>query len=104
MKQPDCLKEKESTAVFGSKHHKIHNDKLWWREMEQNVQREPIAKSFKKPEKIILKFILTLIVHNPQYEIFAILIHAVARNPYRILKKSCSGNNFSIQFGVSKHK
>ena len=72
--------------------------------MEQNVQRQLIPKSFKKPEKITLKFILTLIVHNPQYEIFAILMHAVAHNPYRILKKSCSGNNFSIQFGVSKHK
>ena len=73
--------------------------------MEQNVQRQLVPKSFKKPEKItLLKFILTLIVYNPQYEIFAILIHAVARNPYRILKKSCSGNNFSIQFGVSKHK
>ena len=74
--------------------------------MEQNVQRQliPIKLKLQKARKITLKFILTLIVYNPQYEIFAVLIHAVARNPYRILKKSCSGNNFSIQFGVSKHK
>ena len=53
---------------------KIHNDKFWWREIKQNVQRELIAKSFKKPVKITLKFILSLIVHNPQNEIFAMLI------------------------------
>ena len=75
-----------------------------WSKMFRDNLHLKASKSFKKPEKITLKFILTLIVHNPQYEIFAILIHAVARNPYRILKKSCSGNNFSIQFGVSKHK
>ena len=42
--------------------------------MEQNIQRELIAKSFKKPVKITLKFILSLIVHNPQNEIFALLL------------------------------
>ena len=35
---------------------KIHTDKFWWREMEQNVQREFIVKSFKKPVEITLKF------------------------------------------------
>ena len=72
--------------------------------MEQNVQREFMVKSFKKPVKITLKFILSLIVHNPQCEIFAMLTHAVACNPYNILKESCSGNNFSKQFGDNKHK
>ena len=44
---------------------------------------------------------LSLIVHSPQCEIFAMLIHVVACNTYSILKESCSGNNFSIQFGVN---
>ena len=69
--------------------------------MEQNVQREFIVKSFKKPVEITLNFMLSLIVHSPQCEIFAMLIHVVACNTYSILKESCSGNNFSIKFGVN---
>ena len=46
--------------------------------MEQNVQREFMVKSFKKPVKITLKFILSLIVHNPQCEIFAMLVIHIA--------------------------
>ena len=40
--------------------------------MEQNVQREFIVKSFKKPVEIILNFMLSPIAHSPQCEIFSI--------------------------------
>ena len=73
--------------------------------MEQNIQRELIAKASKSQWKLPWNLhSLSLIVHNPQNEIFAMLIHAAACNPYSILKESCSGNNFSKQFGVNKHK
>ena len=61
-----------------------------------------MVKSFKKPVKITLKFII-IVTYCPQCEIFAMLTHAVACNPYNILKESCSGNNFSKQFGDNQH-
>ena len=65
-----------------------------------------MVKSFKKPVNITLKFIinLSLIFHNPQCEIFTMLTHAVACNPFNILKESCSGNNFSKQLIISTSK
>ena len=59
------LREKESTAFFEKQ--PKYSDKLWWKEMEQNVQRALIVKSFKKPVKISMKFIISYLlstIHN----------------------------------------
>ena len=67
LKQPLRPRLSKEERIFSSfwEASEIHSDKLWWREMEQNIQRELIAKSFKKPVKITLKFIF-IVTYCPQ--------------------------------------